>query len=55
MLSEDMPFWKDPKYGVYVPNVPVHLVFHEIYAWLPILIEKIKDDLTRLGRWDRHC
>ena len=55
MVSEDKPFEFNPSWGAYMPCVPPNELLHAFWGWLPLLVEKIRDDLIALGRWDRQC
>ena len=55
MLSEDVPFKLNTVYQQYLPNVPESELYAATWAWLTPLVEKIKNDLIALGRWDRQC
>ena len=54
MLSEEIPFEYEEKYWMYMPNVPPDEQCNLFWNWLPPLVEKIKQDLIALGRWDRQ-
>ena len=55
MLSADMPFEINPKYGVYMPVVDSDEDSHAVWGWLPHFCNKIRDDLIATGRWGRQC
>ena len=38
-----------------MPCVPAEELPRVFWAWLPPLVEKIKEDLKALERWDRQC
>ena len=54
MLSQDITFEFNTHCETYMPCVPPEEVARVFWAWLPPLVEKIKQDLIALGRWDRQ-
>ena len=54
MLSQEIPFEFNMHCEMYMPCVPEKELQKVFWAWLPRLVEKIKQDLIALGRWDRQ-
>ena len=55
-LSVDTPLIYKKAYGTYLPDVDEQVLHIHCYSWMPLLCEKVKNDLIALGRWDvQHC
>ena len=53
MLSKEIPFEFNMHCEIYMPCVLEQELPRVFWAWLPPLVEKIKEDLKALERWDR--
>lgn len=52
-LASDTQFEFNPKYQQFMPCVPEDKLCEHTYQMLQPLVDRIKEDLVALGRWDR--